>query len=346
MKNKYLQLILTKFTLIILGIFVCSISFSQAAISIDSLIKFDKFYFYNGRPFSGLGNKIVENKIVESYTYKNGLQDGPYYKLYPNGVIQEKGVYKPKLLNSGEWVSLGDGLKLTFYENGNISGEYTLSDSKTIGVSKSYYPNGNLRTKKNWNQEGNYTGLFEEYYENGQLRSKKTYIKSKLNGPSESYWENGVLSSKEIYVNDQVHGLSLVYYTNGNLRDSSTYEMGKKTGKSVQYFENGNIRMIGNYKLFQDGSNPMLPQLHGEYVEYYQNGIIKEKGTYLMGRREGVHYTYYENGMIHEKTTYKNDSKNRMLQIKGDWKNGLYEKYDSTGKLLVSGNYSNGKFVL
>ena len=69
---------------------------------------------------------------------------------------------------------------------------------KSLGLSKEYFENGNLKSKINW-VEGKLDGVHEEYFGNGQLRFKSCRYKGKLHGKLEQYNEDGSVLKIENY---------------------------------------------------------------------------------------------------------------------------------------------------
>ena len=121
-----------------------------------------------------------------------------------------------------------DGWFMRYWKNGNLRYEWYFKDGKQDGVSKSWWPsgqiksiqnymNGKLEKKMAWYENGsphvinddqisgirtykngNRDGIWIDYYKSGQMWCKKTYNNNKL--VSEKYWgEDGSVATKHCH---------------------------------------------------------------------------------------------------------------------------------------------------
>ena len=75
-----------------------------------------------------------------------------------------------------------------------------------------------------------------------------------------------------------------------------------------------------------------LEPFAGALIGRYHNGQLRFKGTYIDGKKVGLHEGYYENGQLRFKGNY----------IDGK-ESGLWELCHKNGQLWEKGNYVDGK---
>lgn len=132
------------------------------------------------------------------------------------------------------------------------------------GVSKSYYPDGTLRSQVSYvNSVLDGSSLF--YYPNGNLKSEKYYSNGILNGTIKEYYENGLVKEENIIKNGVKDGAQRVYHENGALKELIIFEKGSFVSK--QTFEYDPL-FSPSAKLFQAGNR--------------QQQLLKEKNIELI----------------------------------------------------------------
>ena len=104
-------------------------------------------------------------------------------------------------------------------------------DGKREGPFKTYFKNGQLKSKGNWNGDGYMT--FEHYFENGQLESKGAFRDQSRDGKTEFYNENGQLKSIDNHKNGKLDGPYETYFDNGQLKSIETYKSGILINKDI-----------------------------------------------------------------------------------------------------------------
>lgn len=106
---------------------------------------------------------------------------------------------------------------------------------------------------------------------------------------------------------------------------------GKKQGKWIR---TGKDRPSGCYKSSQvvEEGRYINNVKNGLWTEYYCNGNKRNIMEFVKGRPDGMATMYFENGKIEETGTWKN---NRWI--------GKYQKFDSTGKLLLDTVYLSAR---
>jgi len=92
-------------------------------------------------------------------------------------------------------------LKRYYYVWGGKAGirfEENYQNGKLDGLRKTYYGNGNLEAEENY-KNGKLDGLRKTYYSNGNLDSESNYKAGKKEGPVKTYYENGNLKEEFIF---------------------------------------------------------------------------------------------------------------------------------------------------
>jgi hypothetical protein len=85
-----------------------------------------------------------------------------------------------------------------------------------VEVTKTYYPNGALKTEgEYWN--GQLHGNYKEYYPNGRIWKEWHFFQGKEDGISTWYFEDGIKSIEWNYRNGEKEGTSKWYYETGEL---------------------------------------------------------------------------------------------------------------------------------
>ncbi len=134
---------------------------------------------HNGKPFTGVAMmKLSSGKPYTSETFIDGFKNGPYKIWHGNGNLYQEGT----TINNGT----SDGLYQEYYETGELKYEYHYKNGKKIKAWKSWYENGQMWTKRDfnydqlhgkvlvWDTDGTLT---KEYtYNNGQLIDKQLYF--------------------------------------------------------------------------------------------------------------------------------------------------------------------------
>src|ERR1035437_4724606 len=104
------------------------------------------------------------------------------------------------------------GFTVFKYENGKVSSEGVLVNTKPDGYWKTYYENGKLKSEGN-RKNFELDSIWKFYNEEGKLILEITYVKGKKNGIKTTYQEKEIV--KENYIDDIKEGLTSYYYPDG-----------------------------------------------------------------------------------------------------------------------------------
>lgn len=199
------------------------------------------------------------------YYYQYGDANGPFYFYDSIG----------KIITSGECQN-GEiqGNLYSYNENGNISAIEIYTKGKIISITK-YYENGKVRSKLNYDNEGNRLGKYKEYYIDGKIKTEGQYaLKTKCiyfdkdnlqiemksepdvnsvgfpEGTWIEYFENGLIKKKEEYC-----GCYWYWGKNNLVKNSKNYVIIKDNclcDKTTEFDINGKAKKTSIYKNCQE----------------------------------------------------------------------------------------------
>ena len=104
-----------------------------------------------------------------------------------------------------------------------------------------YWSNGQLKSRINYNVNGQWHGSYEAWYQNGQQVVKSNCVNGQLHGSYETWYEDGQQWSKSNYVNDQWHGSYETWHENGQQKEKSIWYHGTKGQPTSHAFEVGHL---------------------------------------------------------------------------------------------------------
>lgn len=196
-------------------------------------------------------------------------------------VLNSEVIAKELLNEKGEVVSftgeIPNGSVKEYDMENKLTGEMNYNAGKIEGVTKTFYPSGNVETVKNY-RNGKLEGVCKEFYDNGQEKQLSNYKDGLLDGKVKKYSSSGTLLSSAEYSGGELNGIYKEYYVTGMTKIETEYFNGKKEGESKEYFSNGSIKNQYNYS--QD-------KLEGESKIYYEDGSINKIEKYKDNKLNG-----------------------------------------------------------
>lgn len=274
----------------------------------NGLLQGDNSFWYDN------GNKKAE------YVYDNGKKHGTNRLWYKNGNLKFVGRYKDNVLekypgktyyeNGGVQIfnhfdsSLNLVVKKVFYEDASLKylNYYKqLPDTLiSVGVSKSFFENGDLHKEIHYNLFGaidssflySEYGYLEEklvvlnnvsyknwYYSNGKIKQTSLINYSSDNDFLEfkeiykAYYQNGQLAYEKNYHNSYKEGKWIAYYEDGSKMYIKYFSHDKKIGKWILWDENGKKTKINyNKKNKLNPNKLMVGTWSYESIDYYDLG--------------------------------------------------------------------------
>lgn len=210
------------------------------------LTKEGGLFYYDGKPFTGIGYKMYDEKRLQFETsYVEGKEEGVQKYWSRNGQLveefQKKGERK-------------DGMFTSWYENGQIKKEMTFKAGDVVGEVKRWHENGQQWSVANYIEpdpqtsadlaegfihESKQVGIYKEWFENGQL-----YLECNYNNDG------------------QLEGLLTKWFENGKIYEKTNFKKNKEIGVIQRWYDSGQIAYEKNTA--------------NEFVkEWWQNGILK-----------------------------------------------------------------------
>ncbi|MFN8255677.1 MAG: toxin-antitoxin system YwqK family antitoxin [Bacteroidales bacterium] len=290
-----LAVILTKMRTYIFLIFYIFINLTVSGqIENEQIHYFDKLFPKNGifiRPDSladGVWIAYCEANATQvglKLHYKNGKRNGETISYWPNGNVQEKGLYQDGCLV---------GLNERWYESGIKQSESNCQiENAKLFSSKC--------TKINyWSKEGtqliiNGTGNYLSYHSNGNLQVNGTYLNGNQTGKWTWYYKNGNLQYIENYVDGELDGEYIFYFINGQVRFKGLYSKGKRVGKWEHWYQDGKN---------EESETRVEGKRDGEYKYWHPNGQLSCLGNYKQGKEDGIWKRWDENGKLESEEMY------------------------------------------
>jgi antitoxin component YwqK of YwqJK toxin-antitoxin module len=325
---------------------------------------------------------VTERERVNR-TDENGNKQGTFREYYENGRIKKEENYLDNQLHGyyrefdgrGELVmalryergaiveeidedirELLD-MKSTFDEQGRLIFTGGYKDDIPVGIHRFYDTAGVVENAHLYNElgqkvsegiideQGIRRGSWTDFYPGGEIRAKGSYQNNQRTGTWTFYLKNGGIEQKGRFERDRYMGLWTWFYPNGNKWREESYFNGKEDGMFVEYDRGGNILTKGDY---------IGGEKEGEWL--YQVGDHEERGTFVIGLREGLWRYYYPDGSLKYEGSYTQgnpDKRHKYYYPDGTLKEEQYyamgireknwKKYDQEGNLVMTITYKNNE---
>lgn len=301
----------------------------------------EKYYYSNNKGAYGKGEKALKelNFYSDNDSIKIAMKD--FIALDPKSNLF--------LTYVGPKLSLGSFTRTGFWENydslGNLETKvnYDEASNKVVGSYTSFYKNGKVKSKGEYDNAGKRVGSWTFYYENGNKAEESIYDVGKRTGLVVEYFTNGSPKHKGAYVEDKRVGIHEYFHPNGKVLGSENYKNGSLVNFGDFYSEEGLITMqqgTGSLVKYYDNTNKLEfanyvnGKLDGNYASYFENGNTKWEAKYQSGVLQGDYQSYFEAGGIMEKGTYVNGKVESILS-----------QYHPNGTILGKSQYRNGVLV-
>lgn len=129
-------------------------------------------------------------------------------------------------------------------------------------------------------EEGSFTdskkiGVWKTYFANGNVKDEITYVSNRPNGYAKMYYANGKVQEEGLWANSRWVGAYKTYYENGNTSYEFNYDnSGKREGEQIYRWPNGEIMMKGVMKAGKED---------GLWIEKDENGNLLAEKVYNGG---------------------------------------------------------------
>jgi uncharacterized protein len=296
-----------------------------------------KGLFNDNEKKNGIWESFHDNGIKSgTYTYSDGLLNGPSELFYENGQLKQQENYSAdKLSDTYKKYDLNGGLlEKRTYTNDQLNGEYLtyyiaspeLLENQTTFVNNSiennhkrFSPEGILIFETNY-KSGKADGVEKKFYISGKPFMEAEKSNDKFSGYVKKYYSNGQLSQEGNAFNNVKIGLWKNYHENGQLESETNYKNGLLEGTYTEYTFGGkkllehhfkNDKLVA-YKFYNTNGNTTTEEkIKGgklSYKGYSIDGALTSQGLYNMNGGKTGEWKYYNtNGILASTYTYDND---------------------------------------
>jgi hypothetical protein len=156
------------------------------------------------------------------------LQDAEIWRLETQkvGYVNIPLAYDKILLDEKKDYIIKDGMRIYFFNTGEVKKEQPDVSGPQTAIVKVYYKTGDI--KEAWAYaNGELNGVSKTYYQDGTLRAEWRYKNGALNGISKSYFQSGELFYTYTYVDGELHGESKKYNQAGDVIATKTFDKGE-----------------------------------------------------------------------------------------------------------------------
>ena len=168
----------------------------------------------------------------ENATYNQRTTNGYWEYYHENGGLKSKGNYEDGL-EVGVWEH--------YYENGNRKDLWDYGDDRMYRTHKAFRETGELLWERSFFY-GDLHGTWISYYQDGSIRIKSNWEQGKeLNQTRFIYHEDGQLMRRAEFKGDDFNGLREDFHENGKLKQTGSYQDGKPIGIWKVFDEEGNL---------------------------------------------------------------------------------------------------------
>jgi uncharacterized protein len=331
---------------------------------------------YNKEGRNGEWLTYYSNDTLESRSfYIDGVQAGRLLNYGPDGKITTEEIFN----NDGEairsivydhsgniiadvdheWGSCNSEIN---YPGGQPKAKISYCDNLLHGIQTSYFPNGNLASKSDY-QYGKPEGVFNTYDYKGNLMREFPYLFGELNGQGKWY-EDGKLVYTADFEKGQYQGKCTGYYINGKISREISFSEDERNGYADYFAPDGNLmyRLKFNYGslvsyAYKDKTGRLLPDMAidkntKQIVAYYPNGKVAARFELKNGLYHGEFRSFYITGVPLRESLYENDDAigleksfypsgklQETINYVNDDRSGSYCLYYENGRKKLEGNY-------
>lgn len=266
-----------------------------------------------------------------------------------------------------------NGYNKFYYSDGSLASEGMFKNGKPEGLWKNYYASGQLKSE-GFRKNTLLDSVWNFYSEEGILLKQINYKNDVFEGITKIYNTEGFLVKTENYVSGKKEGNAYTFYVDQSIKSKIPYLNNKKEGIAFEYNQNGVIVRVSRYENDFLRSTEVINQIdkkgqkQGVFKSFYEDSDqLKTEGEYLNDLKHGYFREYspkgillsttkYELGQVIEnaeelenleiKTTYH---RNGQISTLRSYRNGILEgvskNYDSSGVIVNSKIYRNGKLL-
>lgn len=170
-------------------------------------------------------------------TDNNGLKQGRWQKMQPNGKPMYDGYFKDNK-PVGEWKR--------FHENGRVKATISYKAGSDSAFTVMFDEAGKKMAEGIFLNEQK-TGLWKYFSEN-RVIAEERFEKGVKNGKVRKFYDTGEICEETDWVNGKQEGSYQVFFKNGKPFFQCKMSNNQRNGLCLSYFENGRLEMEAAYK--------------------------------------------------------------------------------------------------
>lgn len=250
--------------------------------------------------------------------------------------------------------------------------ETTFRNGKVVGLAKSYYEDGSIKSLTYEVVGSAPYKTFMEFWPNGLLKSLTCGPESVDKRDAQWCGRNGTVGQVTLYdrqgrpteklsfLNNKWHGTHERYFENGQLAEQREYDAGQATGARSTFSSSGQVKIKNDYdkksgngtvaENFKEGQPKSVYVLRDHKVQsethYYQNGKVREEVIFSHSPTKGQDsrkaVTQYSDQGV--KLAEQNYLQSESVYGAENWQpDGAGISYRQDGSLQKKLQYKNGK---
>jgi len=316
---------------------------------------------------------------VEKINYLFGKRNGYAYKFKKSA---SEGLYvHSKELYAGD---KKEGTAFFYYPDGNIQQAISYNNGKKEGLSKEFDKDGTVITLLTYNNDFLISrerinrkdsknlkqGVWKEFYPNGGIKSEKNYRDDQLHGYYKEYDNRGILTLTMLYDNGSLVKSEVEdepdieienrYDKNNKLIYSGPYRNKIPVGVHREYSADGKVTNSYVYNdnglLISEGIVDESGRFNGKWKDLYPDGTTLAEGQYSDNRRTGVWKFYTPSGKLEQTGSFNNGRPDGLWKwyfetgallreeeyFQGQ-RDGIFTEYSPSGDIIAQGRYTDGE---
>jgi antitoxin component YwqK of YwqJK toxin-antitoxin module len=186
-------------------------------------IKYEGF-FINNKPAGTMKRYYEEGPIKAVLVFDKNGETSKAKIYYNNGELIGEGNYAGNVKDS-TW-------NYYSYYDKVLSCKETYNKGKKNGITRNYYPKGNLSEELEWKNDLK-DGIWIQYFQNGQKKLVSKYVQNIRTGDFMMYYDTGNLEVNGHYANNLMQGKWTRYDEKGEVKSIIDYVNGKPLNPEV-----------------------------------------------------------------------------------------------------------------
>ena len=316
---------------------------------------------------------------VEKINYLFGKRNGYAYKFKKSA---SEGLYvHSKELYAGD---KKEGTAFFYYPDGNIQQAISYNNGKKEGLSREFDKDGTVITLLTYNNDFLISrerinrkdsknlkqGVWKEFYPNGGIKSEKNYRDDQLHGYYKEYDNRGILTLTMLYDNGSLVKSEVEdepdieienrYDQNNKLIYSGPYRNKIPVGVHREYSADGKVTNSYVYNdnglLISEGIVDESGRFNGKWKDLYPDGTTLAEGQYSDNRRTGVWKFYTASGKLEQTGSFNNGRPDGLWKwyfetgvllreeeyFQGQ-RDGIFTEYSPSGDIIAQGRFTDGE---